>query len=430
MKYPSIEPAFFIQNRKNFIKQLKSHSIAVFNANDEFPRNGDQNFSFRQNSDLFYLTGIEQEKTILVLAPENNDPQFREIIFALQTDEHQSIWYGAKLSNEEIKNISGISAIFPLDKFNEIFEKNLINAEFVYLNSNENSRFSTEVPYRDQRFAEMIQNKYPIFKYESCAPILAILRPIKSSIEIKLMSKACDITEKAFRRVLKMIKPGLREYEIEAEIIYEFIRYGAEGHAFQPIVASGINATCLHYSKNDQVCKNGDLLLLDFGAEYANYPADLSRTIPVNGRFSKRQKQCYNAILKIQKQAKEMLVAGTSIDVYHANVCELMEEEMIGLGLFTLQDVKNQDMNNPLYKKYFMHGTSHFIGLDVHDLGSKQEPLKPGMVLSCEPGIYIKEEGIGIRLENDILITETGQIDLLSHVPIEPEEIEDLINSK
>ena len=287
----------------------------------------------------------------------------------------------------------------------------------------------TEVPYRDLRFAADLKIKYSHFNFEKSTPIMSLLRTIKSPVEIELIRKACQITEKTFHRLLKFIKPGVMEYEIEAEIIHEFIRNSATGHSFHPIVASGKNATYLHYEKNNQPCKDGDLVLLDFGAEYANYPADLSRTIPVNGKFSKRQKECYNAVLKVMKQARQMLVIGTTIEKYHAEVCKLMEAEMIRLGLFTDTDVKNQNPEKPLYLKYYMHGTSHFIGLDVHDLGSKQEPIKAGMIFSCEPGLYIKEEGIGIRIEDDILITDKGPVDLLENVPVEVDEIEEIMNS-
>jgi Xaa-Pro aminopeptidase len=304
----------------------------------------------------------------------------------------------------------------------------MANVDYVYLNTNENIRFANKVPYNELRFAKAIMEQYPLHKYERAAPIMKSLRTIKSAQEIELIQKACNITEKAFHRVLKFLKAGVMEYEIEAEITHEFIINRANGHAYTPIIASGANACVLHYVENNQKCKDGDLVLLDFGAEYAYYASDLSRTIPVNGKFSKRQKSIYNAVLRVMKEAIPMLVEGNTIDNYHKEVCHVMEKELIGLGLFSNKDVLQQNPNNPLYLKYYMHGTSHYMGMDVHDLGSKQEPLKAGMVFSCEPGIYIQEEGIGIRLENDILITKNGPVDLMKTIPIEIDEIEELMN--
>lgn len=430
MKYLPIKPELFIQNRQRFCSFLQPNSMAIFCSNDEMPKNGDQNFLFRQNSDLFYLSGIDQEQSILIIFPNCPIQQYREILFLRETNEKIAVWEGHKYTKEEAIAASGIKTIMWLSSFETVLCELMANAQQVYLNSNENIRFSTEVEYRDLRFAKELKNKYPNHTYNRSAPIMSKLRTIKSKEEIELMQEACNITEKAFRRVAKFIKPGVMEYEIEAEIIHEYVKNRANGHSFSPIIASGESACVLHYVENNKECKNGDLVLIDTGAEYANYAGDMTRTIPVNGKFTQRQKDVYNSVLRVMKAATQMLVVGTTIDSYHTKVCQIMEKELIGLGLFTEEDVKKQDPNNPLFKKYFPHGTSHFMGLDVHDLGSKQEPIKVGMVFSCEPGIYIPEEGIGIRLENDILITEDGPFDLMANIPIEVEEIEALMAKK
>jgi Xaa-Pro aminopeptidase len=429
MKYLPIDKNLFIENRKRFVKYMKPNTIALFISNDDYPRNGDQFFPFRQNSDIFYLTGLDQAKTILLLYPDSNRDEFREIVFTEETSELIAIWYGHKYTKEEATKISSIENIQWLSEFNKILIDLMANCEGVYLNSNENIRFQTEVQYTDMRFINEIKEKYPLHQYYRSAPIMKTLRTIKSKVEVDLMKTACNITGIAFDKVMKFVKPGVMEYEVEAEIIHEFIRNRANGHAYYPIIASGASACVLHYIENNKECKDGDLLLMDFGAEYANYAGDLSRTIPVNGKFSQRQKDCYNAVLRVMKEAQKMLVVGTTIDRYHDKVCKLMEQELIGLGLFTEQNVKKQDPKNPLYFKYYMHGTSHFMGLDVHDIGFKQEPLQAGMVFSCEPGIYILDEGIGIRIENDILVTEDGPVDLMANIPREVEEIEEIMNS-
>jgi len=427
MKYLPINPELFIKNRENFKKNMRQNSLAIFNSNDEMPRNGDQDYLFRQNSDFFYLTGIDQEKSILLLCPECPNPKYREVLFLVETNEHIAIWYGHKYTKEEATATSGIKNIMWLDSFQSVLTDVMSNTNNIYLNTNENSRYMNEVPYRDIRFAADLKAKFPVHNYFRAAPIVAKLRTVKSAIEIELIQKACDITEKAFRRLLKFVKPGVMEYEVEAEISHEFIKNRASGHSYNPIVASGKSACVLHYVENNKECKDGDLMLLDFGAEYANYAGDLSRTIPVNGKFTPRQKDVYNACLNVLKKAKSMLVVGSTIDKYHAEVCKIMEKELISLGLFTAEDVKNQPADKPLYFKYFMHGTSHFMGLDVHDVGCKQEEIQAGMVFSCEPGIYIMEEGIGIRIENDILVTENGPVDLMQNIPIEVDEIEALM---
>jgi Xaa-Pro aminopeptidase len=427
MKYQPIDSQLFIENRKRLIAQLNPNSIAVFVSNDEVPRSADANYFWRQNPDLFYLTGIDQEKTILILFPDCPNPKQREVLFIRKTNEHIAIWEGHKYTKEEAKAASGIENIQWTDQFDSIFHVLMTYADTIYLNLNEHDRASTTVPYHELRFARQVKEWYPVHKVERMAPIMHRLRSIKSSIEIEIMQKACNITEKAFRRVLQFTKPNVMEYEIEAEIIHEFIRNGATGHAYTPIIASGKNACVLHYIDNNQKCKDGEVILLDFGAEYANYNADLSRSIPVNGKFTDRQRAVYNAVLRVMKFAKSKLVAGNTIETYHSEVGMVMEEELIRLGLLDTQEVKNQNPDKPLYKKYFMHGTSHYLGLDVHDVGYRFATMQAGMVFTCEPGIYIPEEGLGIRLENDILITDSGNLDLMANIPLEAEEIEQLM---
>lgn len=424
MKYNPIDNNLFIENRKRFAKNMKPDSIAIFVSNDDMPRNGDQFFQFRQSSDIFYLSGIDQAKSILLLYPDSNRENLKEILFTEETSEEIAIWYGKKYSKEEAIEASGIKHVEWLDKFETILSDLMANCENVYLNTNENIRYASDVETSELRFISWMKKRYPLHEYMRSAPIMRRLRTIKMPQEVALIQEACNITEKAFRRVLNFVKPGVMEYEVEAEIIHEFIRNRANGHSYYPIIASGASACVLHYIENNKECKDGDLLLLDFGAEYANYAGDLSRTIPVNGKFTDRQKQCYNAVLRTMKEAIKMLRPGTTIDAYHAKVQDLMEKEMIGLGLFTEEDVKNQDPNKKLRDKYYMHGTSHFMGLDVHDLGFKQEVLQPGMLFSCEPAIYILDEGIGIRIENDILVTDDEPIDLMKNIPIEIEDIE------
>lgn len=430
MKYAPINAKLFIENRKHFTAQLKKKSLAIFNSNDEMPRNGDQDFPFRQNSDFFYLTGIDQAKSILFIFPDCPLEKYREALFLEETNDHIAAWYGKKYSKDEAIKVSGIKNVFWLDTFETALKEVMALCENVYLNANENPRYSNPVPYRDIRFNHDLQAKFQLHKYERSVPIVNKLRMVKSSIEIELIKKAIDITAKGFERLLKFVKPGVMEYEVEAEITHEFIRNKANGHAYYPIVASGASACVLHYIENNKVCMNGDLLLLDFGAEYANYAGDLSRTIPVNGKFNKRQKEVYSACLNVMKAAKKLMIPGTCIDKYHTEVCKVMEKELIKLDLFTEKDVKNQDPAKPLYMKYYMHGTSHFMGLDVHDVGTKQDVINPGMVLSCEPGIYIQEEEIGIRIENDILITKKGNIDLMAYIPVEIKDIERLMKKR
>jgi len=427
MKYHPIAPQLFIGNRDRYRAHLLPDSLAIFNSADEFTRNGDQNFKFRQNSDLFYLSGIDQEQSILLLYPDSPLEKYREVLFLRETNEHIAVWEGHKYTKSEATAVSGIHTILWLDAFPTVIRELMAQVGNVYLNANEHTRNFNRVPCRDTRFGKDLKESYPNHTYMRSAPIMSKLRTIKSSYETDLIQKACDITEKAFRRVLAFTKPGVMEYQVEAEVTHEFLWNRADGHSYYPIIASGESACILHYIENNRECKDGDLLLLDFGCEYANYAADLSRTIPVSGKFSPRQKECYNAVLRVMKQAIRMLRPGTTIDAYHEEVCKLMEAEMIQLGLFSAEDVKNQDPERPLFKKYYPHGTSHYLGLDVHDLGYKQEVLRPGMVFTCEPGLYIPEEKIGIRIENDILVTESDPIDLMANIPVEVEEIESLM---
>lgn len=427
MKYLPIDQQLFMLNRRRYVEYLKPNSVAIFNSNDEMPRNGDQDFPFRQNSDFFYLSGIDQAKSILIMFPDCPLEKYREALFLEETNDHIAVWYGKKYSKDEATAVSGIKNVFWLDSFETALKEVMALCENVYLNMNENPRYSNPLPYKDIRFAGELKQKFPLHNFERSAPIVSKLRMEKSEIEVNLMQEAINITEKAFRRVLGYVKPGVMEYEVEAEISHEFIRNRANGHAYYPIIASGKSACVLHYIENNKECKDGDLMLLDFGAEYANYAGDLSRTIPVNGKFSARQKDVYNACLRVMRAATKMLVPGTTLEKYHAEVCKIMDKELIGLGLYSEEDVKNQNPEKPMFFKYFMHGTSHFMGLDVHDVGTKQDVFKPGMVFSCEPGIYIPEEGIGIRIENDILVTANGPVDLMANIPIEVEEIENLM---
>jgi Xaa-Pro aminopeptidase len=428
MKYITPDASLFVLNRKNFAQLLKPKSIAIFNANDEQLRSGDQNFAFKQNPDLFYLSGIDQEQTILILFPDCPNPLYREVLFLRQTNDHIKVWEGHKYTKEEAKKASGLEQVFWLNEFWTVLQSIIHYAENIYLNTNENDRSVFEVPYRDLRFIQQLKERYPLHQYERSALILRDLRPVKSEIEVQLTKKACEITRDAFVRVLKFTKPGVSEYEIEAEIIHEFIRQRATGHAYNPIIASGPNANILHYNDNNQVCKAGDVILFDFGAEYANYNADMSRSIPVSGRFTPRQKDVYNAVLRVMRAATKMLVAGTIWNEYQDEVGRIMEAELIGLGLLDKQAVAKQNPVAPLYKKYFMHGTSHHLGIDVHDFASRYKAFEVGNILTCEPGIYIPEEGLGIRIENNILITKNGNIDLMADIPVEVEELEDIMN--
>lgn len=424
MKYHAISSSLFIENRKRFVKQLKPKSIAVFNSNDIPPTSSDGTRAFIQQTDTFYLSGIDQEESILLIFPDANDAKHREILFLKETSELIAIWEGHKLTKDEAFKASGIKTVYWLSQFNTIFNTLMCEAENIYLNTNEHTRAVVEVETRDARFIKWCKEKYPLHHYHRSAPIMHYLRAIKSKSEIALIQEACNITEKGFRRLLDFVKPGVWEYEIEAELSHEFLRNRSRGFAYTPIIASGYNACVLHYIENNQQCKDGDVLLLDVAAEYGNYASDLTRSIPVNGKFTKRQRDVYNAVLRVFRAASKMLVPGNVLDKYHYEVGKVMEEELIKLRLLKASDVKKQNPDAPLYKKYFMHGTSHFLGLDVHDLGNRYRKFEEGMVFTCEPGIYIREENLGIRIENDILITKKGPVDLMANIPIEAEEIE------
>lgn len=427
MKYEPIDNKLFIENRSRFVTYMKPNSLAVFNSNDIMPTNADGTMGFRQNNDLFYLTGIDQEDTMLVLYPDAPKSEWQEILFIKETNERVLTWEGHKLSQEEAKKYSGISTVFWTKSFESIFTNFVFESEIIYLNTNEHIRSENLVETKDARFIEQIKKKYPIHRLERSALILNQLRSIKSEKEIVLIQKAIDITAKSFERILRFVSPGKEEFEIEAEITHEFLINRATRHAYHPIIASGANTCVLHYNQNNKMCMNGDLILLDFGAEYANYNADLTRTIPVNGTFTERQKAVYQSVLRMLKFAKTKLTIGNNLENLTKEIGHFAETELIGLGLLDANEVAIQDPLKPLYKKYFMHGVSHFLGLDVHDVGNRYKNFEAGMVFTCEPGIYIKDERIGIRLENNILITKSGNIDLMAHIPIEIEEIEHLM---
>lgn len=429
MKYTKIDPTFFIENRKKLAASLPEGSIAVLVSNDIMPSNADGSMGFKQNSDLFYLTGVDQEETTLVLFPGAANPAHREILFLRETNEHIAVWEGAKLSKEEAQQRTGISTVKWNQEFKNLFRACMAEAETVYLNRNEHIRASTEVQTREDRFMLKCKEEYPLHQYRRLAPLLYRQRSLKHPIEIDLMRQACAITESGFRRLLKTVRPGIWEYEIEAELCHEFIRLRSNGFAYSPIIASGASACVLHYTENNRQCQAGQALLLDIGADYANYASDLTRVIPVSGRFTQRQRQVYDAVLRVQRHAIGLLQAGMTFSNYNASVGLAMQEELIELKLISSAEVKAQNPDNPAYKKYFMHGTSHFLGIDVHDVGYFHEPMQAGMVFTVEPGIYIPEEGIGIRLENDVLITPNGVDDLMAKIPIEADEIEDLMLS-
>ncbi len=428
MKYTPLSKEFHKRNRQNFAKELKPGAIAVFNSNDILPTNADGTLPLRQNNDILYLSGIDQEESILVLMPDFYDKKYREILFLRETNEHIAIWEGHKFTKEQARELSGIETVLWLDSFENTFNTLMAEAEHVYLNTNEHIRAQVVVETRDARFIKWCREHYPIHNYERSAPIMHMLRAVKSEEEIKQISQACDITEKGFRRILSFVKPGVQEFEIEAEYAHEFLRNRSRGFAYTPIIASGRNACVLHYIENSRECKAGDVLLMDVGAEYGNYNADMTRSIPVSGRFTERQRNVYDAVHRVMKEAMDMLRPGNVIPEYHKEVGKVMESELLGLGLLDKTDIKNQDPDKPAYKKFFMHGTSHHLGLDVHDVPNIYQEMKPGMVFTVEPGIYILEENLGIRLENDVVVQEHHVDDLMKNIPLEAEEIEDLMN--
>ncbi|PWJ60659.1 Xaa-Pro aminopeptidase [Dyadobacter jejuensis] len=430
MRYSPIDPQLFKNNRQRLYTLLKPKALAILQANDVLPTNADGSMPFKQNADFFHLTGVDQEESIVLLFPDHPNPKYREVLFLRETNETIAVWEGEKLSKAQGTAVSGIHTIFWTHQFDRILSDLVFEAQYVYLNTNEHTRNDSATQTRDARFIDSFKRQFPLHHLERIAPLMHMIRSVKHPIEVNLLQKACNITRQGFERVLSFVKPGVQEFEIEAELLHEFVRNRSKGFAYQPIIASGANACVLHYIQNDQPCKDGDVILLDVAAEYANYNSDLSRSIPANGRFTPRQRAVYDAVLRVFKAAKGMLVVGNTLDAYHQEVGQLMQSELKGLGLLNDQDIARQDPDWPAYKKYFPHGTSHFLGLDVHDVGNKYQPFTPGMVFTCEPGIYIREEGLGIRLENNLLITEQGAIDLMADIPIEAEEIEDLMNQR
>ena len=430
MRYENIGKELFIDNRKRLVKELKPGSLALFNSNDIMPTNADGTHAFRQNNDLFYLTGMEQEESMLLICPGFPEKKYREVLFLREANELMERWEGHKFTKQEAKEVCGIETVAWLSDFPKLFHHMMVmgGVDFVYLNTNEHYRTDVMVETRDARFIKWCQATYPLHQYQRLAPVMSQLRRVKQKREIDLLQKACDITEAGFRRVLKFVKPGVIEYEIEAEYIHEFIRLGSRGFAYSPIIASGSNAVILHYIQNNQKCRKGDLILLDVGAEYSNYNADLTRTIPASGRFSKRQKEVYNAVLRIQREAMKMLRPNMVYFDFQKEIEKLMERELLKLKLIDKSDIKNQKPENPAFRKYFYHGTSHMLGLDVHDVGNMHDKVQIGSVWTVEPGIYIKKEGFGIRLENNIVVQKDKNFDLMRNIPIEAEEIEDLMN--
>ncbi|GAB5552588.1 MAG: aminopeptidase P family protein [Saprospiraceae bacterium] len=430
MRYEAIEHNLFITNRQRFMRKMQADSIAIFHSNDLMPRSGNVFYPFRQNSGLFYLSGLDQVDSVVVLFPDCVKEGFREIAFIKRNNAFNQIWEGSGLSKSEAREISGIHQIFWIDEMEVILHELILLAKRIYVNTEEHPHRTHDLELKNHRFTKQLMKQYPAHKYHRAQPLLKKIMMIKQAPEVAQIQKAIQITEGAFRRILPKVKPGQLEYEIEAEITYEFTKNGANGHAYPPIVASGIRTCVLHYTANNQVCANGDLLLLDIGAEYANYTSDITRVIPVNGRFNQRQRAVYQAVLKVLKTARQMLVPGVLLDDYHQEVGRLLEGVLIDLGLLSPKQIAQQNPAYPLYKKYCMHQISHHLGLGVHDLANYYDPIMAGMVFTCEPGIYIPEEKIGIRLENDILVTDQGPIDLSQDIPIEVDEIEALMHSE
>jgi len=428
MKYDRIDKTLYISNRKRFTAQLKPNSIAIFNSNDIVTTSADSTASFSQHRDILHLSGVDQEESILVIFPDCHEEKHREILFLKKTSPTIAIWEGEKLSVKDAFEVSGIKTVYWLDRFESIFNTLMAEAGNVYLNTNEHTRANTEAQTREDRFIEKCQAKYRAHNYERSAPIMHRIRSVKHQLEIDLMQKACDITEKGVRRILPFIKPGVMEYQIEAELMHEFLNNRSKGFAYTPIIGSGHSACVLHYIENNKACKDGDVILMDFGAEYANYASDLTRSIPVNGKFNPRQKAVYEAVLRVKKDATKLLVPGVMLKDYHFQVGKLMEKELVDLKLISMDDIKNENPAWPAYKKYFMHGTSHFIGLDTHDLGLWTEPIQANNAFTVEPGIYIPEENLGIRIEDDVIVQENGEpFNLMRNIPIEVEEIEALM---
>ena len=430
MKYHQIDRHLFVKNRAKFVAQMNPKGVAVFNSNDIYPVSADSALPFAQHRDIFYLSGVDQEESILLLFPDAPYDHLKEILFLKETNDHIAVWEGEKLTKEKAFEVSGIKSVIWLQDFKKTLKEVMMYSEIMYINTNEHYRAVIETETREARFTKWWKENYPAHKVEKSNPILQQIRSIKESEEIDLIQKACDITEKGFRRILNFVKPNVMEYEIEAEFAHEFLRNRSKGFAYTPIIASGKNANVLHYIQNNQPCNEGDLILLDVGAEYANYSSDMTRMVPVSGRFSIRQKELYNAVLRVKNEATKMLIPGTLWKQYHVEVGKIMTSELLGLGLIDKADVQNENPDWPAYKKYFMHGTSHHLGLDTHDYGLLHEPMQANMVFTVEPGIYIPAEGIGIRIEDDVVIQEKGEpFNLMKNIPIEVDEIEAIMNS-
>jgi Xaa-Pro aminopeptidase len=427
MRPQPLPATFYIENRKRLVAKLKPNSVAVFHSNFQMPTNADGTLPFVQNSDLFYLTGINQEKTVLLLFPSATNPNLREILFVRYADESVLTWEGHKYSKVQASALSGVETVMWYGEFEKVFKNLVFDAEYIYLNSNEHKRADSDIKNKDDQFVEWCKAQFPLHGLSRLAPLMHQLRIEKQEYEIDRIKAACVITKSGFERVAKFVKPDVFEYEIQAEFAHEFIRLGSKGFAYEPIIASGADSCVLHYITNHKKCQNGDLILLDVAAEYDNYKSDLTRVLPVSGSFTGRQKAVYQSVLNMFRYAVSFMKPDASFEDYNKAVAEKAEEELVNLGLIKVEELKGQNKNKPLYKKYFMHGVSHFLGLDVHDVGSMSGQMKSGMVLTCEPGIYIREEGIGIRLENNILITKDGNKDLMSDIPIEMEEIESLM---
>ena len=424
MRYQQLNSKIFVDNRRSFVKHLKPKSLAVFNSNDIYPTSADGTLPFKQATDIFHLSGVDQEESIVVIFPDAHKKEHKEMLFLKETNDHIAVWEGAKLNKEQAYNVSGIKNVFWLTDFERVFTEVMSHTENVYLNTNEHLRANVETETREARFVKWCKENYPIHTYQRSAPIMHQIRAIKSEEEVAVMQIAADITTKGYDRILKYIRPGVMEYELEAEFMHEWLMNRSRGFAYTPIIGSGYNACVLHYIENNDECKDGDLILFDVGCEYGNYACDVTRCFPVNGKFTDRQKEVYSAVLRVKKGAEKLLVPGNNLIDYHKAVGKLMEAELIGLKLITQEEVENEDPSWPAYKKYFMHGTSHYIGLDVHDVGLWAGKIEARMVFTCEPGIYIPEENLGIRLEDDLVVTENGLINLTKHIPIEIEDVE------
>lgn len=429
MKYRPAPSSLFVNNRHRFMQHMKPGCIAVFSSNDSIPRNADADYAFRPNSELYWLTGIDQEDTHLILFPDCPVPELREVLFIRETNEELTIWEGPKYSKGRARELSGVETIRWSSAFESQLHPLMTYASGCYLNTNENDRLSNFLPDSLLRLVAQLQSRYPLHDYHRAAPLFAQLRSRKQPEEIDMLKKAVRITGNAFAQVLPKIKPGIWEFDIEADLICSLLKNRAQGFSFSPIIASGASACILHYTHNDRLCADGDLILMDFGADYGHYSGDMTRCVPANGRFSSRQKQLYDAVLRVQSAATKLLTVGRTLNEYNQSSALIMQEELLNIGLLTPTEVKNAPSDTPAYKKYFPHGTGHFLGIDVHDIGERYGKLDEGMVITCEPGIYVREEGIGIRIENDILITANGPVNLMEGIPIETEEIEDLMNA-